>query len=104
MAEHYKPLPDSLEIRPSKIHGHGLFAKEDICKNKVLGIGWIILPDEDKIRTPLGGFVNYSLNSNTDKSKIMTLDNIEYWQLFTTKDIKAGEELTITYTDYDPTE
>ena len=37
----YKPLPDSVEIRNSPIHGVGLFAKTLIKKGKHLGISHV---------------------------------------------------------------
>ena len=39
----YKPLPKELEIRLSKIHGEGLFAKEDIDDNTKIGLGWLVV-------------------------------------------------------------
>ena len=72
----YRPLPDCLTIKSSNIEGLGLFATTDIEKNTVLGISHILYQKE-YIRTPLGGFINHS--------------------------IKAGDELTLTYTLYNVT-
>ena len=36
--ETYKPLPDSLYIGESKIHGQGLIAKENISEGTDLGV------------------------------------------------------------------
>ena len=90
----YKPLPKELEIRLSKIHGEGLFAKEDIDDNTKIGLGWLVV-DAELIRTPLGGFINHSDEPNTIKIK---KDNRYY--LYTIRDIKKGEELTLKYTFY----
>ena len=92
----YKPLPNSLTIKPSKINGLGLFATKTIPKNTDLGMihfsyGELI------IRTPLGGFINHS-----DKPNCKKLDLEDEWHLKTTKEIKAGEELTLKYTLYNP--
>ena len=37
----YNPLPDTLTIKESKVHGLGLFAVERIPAERFLGIGWI---------------------------------------------------------------
>ena len=49
----------------------------------------------DLIRTPLGGFINHSNTPNVIKEKVE-----DRYYLYTIKDIKKGEELTLTYTFY----
>ena len=90
----YQPLPREVQIKMSKIHGEGLFAKEDIDDNTKIGLGWLIVGPE-LIRTPLGGFINHSDTPNTIK---IQKDNRYY--LYTIRDIKKGEELTLKYTFY----
>ena len=90
----YQPLPREVQIKMSKIHGEGLFAKEDIDDNTKIGLGWLIVGPE-LIRTTLGGFINHSDEPNTIKIK---KDNRYY--LYTIRDIKKGEELTLKYTFY----
>ena len=98
----YKPLPESVAVRVSPIHGYGLFAAKDIPKDTILGISHIhhdLFPD-GYIRTPLGGFYNHSetpncelVDNNMDEgflTAIKLLKTIEY--------IKRGTELTCTYT------
>ena len=92
----YRPLPESLTIKPSSIDGLGLFATQTIPKNTDLGMihfsyGEII------IRTPLGGFINHS-----DKPNCKKLDLEDEWHLKTIKEIKKNEELTLKYTLYTP--
>ena len=92
----YRPLPESLTIKPSSIDGLGLFATQTIPKNTDLGMihftyGEII------IRTPLGGFINHSGKPNCKK-----LDLEDEWHLKTIKEIKKNEELTLKYTLYTP--
>ena len=92
----YRPLPDSLTIKPSSIDGLGLFATQTIPKNTDLGMihfsyGELI------IRTPLGGFINHSINPNCKK-----LDLEDEWHLKTITEIKKGQELTLKYTLYNP--
>ncbi len=95
--KNYRPLPDCLTIKSSKIEGLGLFATVDIEKNTVLGISHIIYQKE-YIRTPLGGFINHSEDSNLKK---LLIDDKFY--LLTKNSIKAGDELTLTYTLYNVT-
>jgi len=92
----YRPLPESLTIKPSSIEGLGLFAIKTIPKNTDLGMihfsyGELI------IRTPLGGFINHS-----DKPNCKKLDLEDEWHLKTIKEIKKNEELTLKYTLYTP--
>ena len=54
----YKPLPDSLTIKTSKVNGLGLFAKEFIQVGTNFGVSHYKLKDSI-MRTPLGGFVNH---------------------------------------------
>ena len=81
----------------SCVEGLGLFATTDIEKNTVLGISHILYKKE-YIRTPLGGFVNHSEDSNLKK---LLIDDKFY--LLTKNSIKAGDELTLTYTLYNVT-
>ena len=79
----YKPLPNSVTIKPSKINGLGLFAIKTIKKNTDLGMTHLILvnplnPTQDKtIRTPLGGFINHSEKPNCIRLEV-TLKYILY--------------------------
>ena len=103
----YKPLPESLTIKQSKVNGLGLFAKEGIAQGTNLGMSHFKL-DETIFRTPLGGFINHDNNANTVKVELRMTNhdnpNFKYdykkWNLVTLKDIKKGEELTIRYTFY----
>jgi hypothetical protein len=92
----YQPLPSSLTIKPSTIEGLGLFAIADIKADTMLGLSHMIVEGEI-FRTPLGGFVNHNEQSNCKRTR----ENLK-WFLQTTKDIKANEELTLTYTMYKP--
>jgi len=99
----YKPLPSCLTIRPSGIEGLGLFAVEDISAGTNLGISHVADPryENGHIRTPLGGFYNHSENPNcmTLKQDNEILGPIV--SLITSRDIKAGEELTSRYWLYE---
>ena len=98
----FKPLPESLTIKPSSINGLGLFANQIIKQATNLGITHIKV-DEQIIRTPLGGFINHSNDPNCAKIELHANGNEPFrkkWNLITTQDIKKGEELTLSYTFY----
>ena len=103
----YQPLPSLLTIKPSKVNGLGLFAKEKIKRGHNLGVSHIQIGKE-LFRTPMGGFINHSDNPNCTKSmfRVSNVDDVliksdyKVWRLFTLKDIKKNEELTLTYTFY----
>ena len=98
----YKPLPDSVTIKPSGIHNLGLFADQDIKQATNLGMTHIKL-DDKIIRTPLGGFINHANEPNCVKVELHANGNEPYrkkWNLVTTRDIKKGEEITLRYTFY----
>ena len=95
----YKPLPESLTIKQSKVNGLGLFAKEGIVQGTNLGITHIKI-DKEIIRTPLGGFINHSNAPNVVKVELRDEKYTKKWSLVSLRDLKKGEELTIRYTFY----
>ena len=101
----YKPLPESLTIKQSGVHGLGLFAEQRIMTGTNLGMSHIKL-NGNIVRTPLGGFINHSNTPNLVKVELLMTDqtkikfNYKKWNLITLRDIKKGEELTIRYTFY----
>ena len=98
----YKPLPDTLTIKTSKVDGLGLFAKEGIGQGTNLGLSHVKIEDTI-VRTPLGGFINHSSDANCVKVELsMTNEKFDYkkWNLVVLQDIKEGEELTVKYTFY----
>ena len=98
----YKPLPESVTIKTSKVNGLGLFADQKIMRGTNLGTSHIKLKDTI-IRTPLGGFINHANEPNCVKVELlMKNDSFDYkkWNLITTQDIEKGEELTLRYTFY----
>jgi len=52
------------------------------------------------IRTPLGGFINHSDTPNSYKVQSHDDSALNYYNLYTTRDIEEGEELTLSYTLY----
>ena len=103
----YKPLPDSLTIKTSKVNGLGLFAKEVISQATHLGMTHVEI-GETILRTPLGGFINHANDPNCIKVKLLMTNyddpkikfNYTKWNLVTIKDIKKDEEITLKYTFY----
>jgi len=100
LSTNYRPLPENLVIRESTIEGLGLFATDNIPRGAILGICHVKnekYPD-GLIRTPLGGFINHVNNSpNTERT-----DMGEYFVLVVIRDIKKDDEITLTYSLYDP--
>lgn len=96
----YRPLPDGLTIKPSKIEGLGLFTIKPIKSDTNLGVAHIYCDcNAQIIRTPLGGFINHS---NKPNAKLIKYYSCNY--LYTIKDIEPLEEITVTYTMYNPEE
>ena len=104
----YEPLPDGLTIQKSSIEGQGVFTNKIIEKDTDLGLSHIVVDDEI-IRTPLGGFINHSDEPNCIKVKaggsMLSKRRSFYsygdrYSLFTLRNIKAWEELTVKYTFY----
>ena len=91
----YKPLPDNLELKQSSIHGYGVFAVQPIKQGDMLGLSHINAPE--LIRTPLGGYINHSMNPNC----IRILEG-NRWYLQSIQDISEGEEITLMYKGYRP--
>ena len=103
----YKPLPESLTIKPSKINGIGLFANQKIMQGTNFGMSHLKIGNTI-FRTPLGGFINHSNTPNCVKAELRMTDedlqghkyDYKKWNLVTTKNIKEGEEITVRYTFY----
>ena len=92
----YRPLKNSLTIKPSPMDGLGLFARDYIRAGTLLGITHFDIKDVGIIRTPLGGFINHSDTPNSELH-IDNLDGQDYYRLVTLQDIVRGDEITIKY-------
>ncbi len=91
----YKPLRDNLELKLSDIHGYGVFAVQPIKQGDMLGLSHINAPE--LIRTPLGGYINHSMNPNC-----IRIPEGNRWYLQAIADISEGEEITLMYKGYRP--
>ena len=98
----WRPLPDSITIRESKIEGLGVFATKDLPSETDLGISHVYdnrFPD-NYIRLPLGAFINHHEMPNCKaivSESHESLGNIEHIRIITDKEISSGEELTLNY-------
>ena len=99
----YKPLPESVTIKQSGVHGLGLFADQKIMQGTNLGTSHLEMAQLDNkesiYRTPLGGFINHANDANCVKVELRE-DKYKRWNLVTVRNIKEGEELTVSYTFY----
>ena len=98
----WRPLPDFLAIKNSKIEGLGLFALKDIPEGTDLGITHIFDSRfQDKyIRLPLGAFINHHEIPNCNAvfaKNDSEIGEIKHIRIITLKDIKEGEEITVKY-------
>ena len=110
----YKPLPHGLIIKDSGIEGQGVFTTRDLLMGCNLGESHYRIDTSDidfineeennslLIRTPLGGFINHSEDPNCHRTQIRIKPGFDKWNIIVTKNIKAGEELTLKYTMYVP--
>jgi SET domain-containing protein len=98
----WRPLPEFLTIKESKIEGLGVFATRDLPKGFDLGISHIFderFPD-GYIRLPLGGFINHHEIPNC-KALIADQDEemgkLKHIRIQALEPIAQGREITIAY-------
>ena len=97
----YRPLPEGLTIKESKVQGLGLFATKAFEAYTILGIVHVLDRNfpHGSIRTALGAFYNHSDIPNC-KNVAGFWHQLPVKYLMTKKQIKAGEEITAKYTLY----
>lgn len=91
----YRPLPHYVTVGPSDIEGLGLFATEPIPASTSIGVSHYfskVGTRYEMIRTPLGGFYNYS-----DDPNCYSIVTSGFAELCTSRSIEVGEELTTSY-------
>ncbi|MDA9036510.1 SET domain-containing protein [Flavobacteriaceae bacterium] len=98
----WRPLPDFLIIKESKIEGLGLFTTRDLPKGFDMGISHIFdqrFPD-GYIRLPLGGFINHheipncsAVTAEEDKE----MGKIKHIRIIALQPILKDQEITIKY-------
>ena len=98
----WRPLPESITIKESKIEGLGVFATQDIQEKTDLGISHVYderFPD-NYIRLPLGAFINHHEMPNCKaivSESHESIGNIKHIRILAEKKIFLGEELTLIY-------
>ena len=87
-----------LIIKPSNIHGDGIFAAERIPKDTDLGITSIRNGGNNWVIPPLGRWHNHSEQPTCYSVASAPIEGEKYTRnLFTKKDIEPGEEITVDY-------
>lgn len=107
MKHTYRPLPNFLTIKNSSIEGLGLFSKDYIGKDKIIGISHLV---DDRFpnnlcRTPIGGFINHSDTPNirmvdakfNRNGEIVFNGEPNCYVFITNNEILDGEELSVNY-------
>jgi hypothetical protein len=98
----WRPLPDFLTIKESKIEGLGIFATKDIQDGADLGISHVYddrFPD-GYIRLPIGAFINHHEMPNCKaivSESDPLLGKLKHIRIISIKDIEKGEEITLDY-------
>ena len=98
----WRPLPDFLTIKESKIEGLGIFATKDIRDGSDLGISHVYddrFPD-GYIRLPIGAFINHHEMPNCKaivSESDSLLGKLKHIRIISIKDIEKGEEVTLDY-------
>ena len=98
----WRPLPDFLTIKESKIEGLGVFATRNLPKGFDLGISHIFderFPD-GYIRLPLGGFINHHEIPNCNailSEQDQQMGELKHIRIQAKKAIPLGQEITIKY-------
>ena len=98
----WRPLPDFLTIKESKIEGLGVFETRNLPKGFDLGISHIFderFPD-GYIRLPLGGFINHHEIPNCNailSEQDEQMGELRHIRIQAKKTISKGQEITIRY-------
>ena len=76
------------------------FTDKALTEIKNLGVThiWVSSPRVGWIRTPLGGFINHSEAPNSFIYTNIDFPDGNQRELYTTRPIKKGEEITVFYT------
>ena len=98
----WRPLPDFLTIRSSKIEGLGLFALRDLPEGKDLGMTHIydVRFHDNYIRLPLGAFINHHQIPNCKavfSEEDTEVGKLKHIRIITSKKIIQGDEVTVKY-------
>lgn len=99
MEFYYSPLPSTVHIAESDIHGLGLMASEYLPEDTLIGISHV---EDDSgnfeaglVRTIVGALINHS-----DTPNCILITTEKYWRLWTIEEIYPNYELTVDYRQY----
>jgi hypothetical protein len=87
------PIYKKVDIKPSKIHGNGLFTKEAIKKNEPIGICHVKNKDGQLIPSTILGMYNH----NKKTPNVYEINKGDHVVMMPLRDISPGEELTADY-------
>ena len=87
---HSNSLNNNFEVRPSPIHGHGIFSQTNIKKGDFINTHM----NPGTNITQFGKYLNHSKEPNAQSIKNKDGSYFSHAQ----KDIKAGDEITLDYT------
>ena len=88
-------LGELVSLEDSEIHGVGLIAKEDILKNTFIHHTHVYHP---RYKAWVNLVPNYRYNHSKENENCHILVQDKVMEMFTSKDIHAGEELLVDYT------
>ena len=95
------PIYVDVEVKPSKIHGDGLFAKQPIQKGTVIGVSHIRKEFErggETYQAPFPSKILGLYNHEGENPNIYEVDNGDHIIVVALKDIGPGEEIVSDYT------
>tara|TARA_R100001244_G_C5094492_1_gene117232 strand:- start:172 stop:540 length:369 start_codon:yes stop_codon:yes gene_type:complete len=90
------PFPgDKFDVKDSKIHGKGNFAKEDIKKGELIGTN---VHDGGTNPPVTGNWTTLAQNTNhQDNNNAVLKQDSDDYNLYAEKNIKSGDEITMDY-------
>jgi hypothetical protein len=88
-------LGDMIEVKPSEIHGEGLFARYDILEDVDLQQTHCLHPEHGWVNIKPNHLFNHS---ETPNCKLVRRDS--FYHLYSVRPIECGEELTVDYRNH----
>lgn len=92
------------EVKPSPIHGTGVFAKQPVSKGQVIGVSHIRKTFEkngEMYQAPFPSKILGGYNHSNSSPNINVKDNGDHIVMYAIRDIQPGEEITGNYDDND---
>lgn len=92
------------EVKPSPIHGTGVFAKQPVSKGQVIGVSHIRKTFEkngEMYQAPFPSKILGGYNHSDGSPNVNVKDNGDHIVMYAIRDIQPGEEITGNYDDND---